>query len=162
MHYTDKLPPEALLSDYPNWKYDEGKEGQAGCHEGTLWCCRRQNEITEDVGFSAGDVYFPDGSSSPALIGISDSLDFADELRVYADDRFWRIELVGRKSIEGTPGLWKPTVYRGDLRISMDDPSIFPLQYHTHLLSSESGRPISGCVTPGGGYTDWDPNEAWG
>ncbi len=162
MHYTDRLPPLSILKEFPNWKYDFSKEGQPGCHEGTLWCCKRHDKIRVDVDFTAGDVFLADGRTYPALIGVAgDDLDSTEEIRVYYEDRFWTLVLTDANTTTGKTGLWKCTDYRGDLHVSLDDTNIFPMSFCTHLESSETNRTISGVIELGGRLSEWNVYDLW-
>lgn len=159
MHYTDKLPPVELLSEFPNWKIGGSVEGRKGCHEGTIWTRGPYGNIDDDAELTSGEVYFPDGSSTSALIGVDSDLRYAwaTELRIYVSEDgtdFWRIE-------RGKEGIWHYPKFTKEFSTPLDDSERFPFQYHTHLLSDITGKTISGCVGDGGVHTTWDVSELW-
>lgn len=161
MHYTDRLPPPQILDEFPNWKYDVGKETRPGCHEHTLWVHRKKDKIYGDVDLTAGDVYFSDGSSSPALIGVRGGTE-AEFLYVIGAKGIWSIENFNAGDFEKPNYLWRVRAEKHDtIAITMKDKSIFPIKFCSRLPHVDSSKTVTGSIDANGVETAWDVSSLW-
>jgi len=71
MRFTDIYPPVELWETTPNWSYAIDEEGRRGQDETTLKPAKNQTVITEDVDYTAGEVWLPDETCHAALIQVS-------------------------------------------------------------------------------------------
>ncbi len=157
-HFTDRLPPREMLSDFPNWQI--GAEGRPGCHEGTIWNAGPYKFINHETNLTAGDVFYADGSSSMALIGVTDneSTSWATDLRIYCEDGFWRLDHEGYDSLTAEQGIWVSPKFPSSQQLDVTNAKLFPLRYCTHLRSAITRKTVSGGIALGGSHFDWD---AW-
>ena len=153
------MPPREMLSDFPNWQIG-GVEGRPGCHEGTIWNAGPYKQINYETNLTAGDVIYADGSSSSALIGITnnETTSWAIELRIYCQDGFWQLEHEDYDSLTAEQGFWISRAFPREQHIDVTNTKIFPLKYCTHLRSGITRKTISGGIELGGKHFDWD---AW-
>jgi hypothetical protein len=159
-YFTDCLPPKELLSQYPNWRIGGLVETRPGCHEGTIWNCGPYKSIDYETNLTAGDVYYADGTSSLALIGITDNetIAWATELRIYSADGFLQLNQEGYDPLTGAQGNWVSAIFPVNQHMDVTNDKLFPLKYCTHLRSGVTRRTISGGIELGGKHFDWD---AW-
>ena len=151
LRYTGENPPAEVLAEYPNWEYALGEEDVPGQDETTLMPAEVQSRITEDVAFSAADVWFPGGQTYPALLYLI-GLDVSG-LTVYEPPEDWLIDYDVRNELWIEPQwLFEAARIRG---MSLNDPHRFPLRVATRLPYGHTGKPWRIEVAPDGSATEW-------
>ncbi len=145
IRFTGKWPPPELLGHYPNWVY-AWEEGRSGQNETTIKPAGLQECLSEDIVYTAGDVWFPDDDCYPALIKLRDYQPIG--LVVYEGNAIWEIHHDSRA------GRWT-SFTSSDPPISFDDANRFPLRFISRLPESRKVGEIRRVISPQGFAREW-------
>lgn len=136
-----------MLEQYPNWEYALDEEGVEGQDETTLKPASEQRYITAEVEFTAGEVILADGRRFPAILYIGSSSPTRVGMFLY-DTRTWGIDF-GDPPQGWFVHIWIPADQRM-ARVSLDDPTLFPMTVASRLPRRIGGTPYLFVINPDG------------
>jgi hypothetical protein len=158
LRFTDAWPPAELLSDYPNWILAM-EEGRAGQDESTIKPDRQHQYLSDEVVYTAGNVWFPNDDSFPALIELNDYEPVG--IVVYEDEHIWQLTTSEETDfLEWGSGsdVWTPSPLNSP-QVSLGDPSKFPLRLISVLPESKRVGQIRRVISAKGIMTNWKYKE---
>lgn len=153
----DKPPDSAMLVQFPNWIEDMTGSSRlvvAGCHVKPQ---QQAERIQAHTVFSAGDVWFADGTQCVALIKVAEA--YALGIIVY-DKVLWALERKMKEDYDvfrfRVMNQWRLRDLSAPHR-QFDDPEVFPLRYCTRLTCTATRSSIHGEIGKDGLNAPWKP-----
>jgi len=146
-----------MLDQFPNWIDDMTGTSRfvvAGCHVKPQ---KQAERIQANTNFSAGEVWFADGTQCLALIKVAEA--YALGIIVY-DKEAWGLQRLMKEDYDVFRFRLRNEWSLSDLSSlhrQFDDPRVFPLRYSTRLPCTATKSVIHGEIGKDGLDAPWNP-----